>query len=244
MPFIIVADHKSQEIDRRELAGPVIIGRAPECDLPVRDILLSRRHCVLERIGDAWVVADMNSKNGTRVNSDIITRHVLRDGDVIRIGRTRIAFRDGPFIPATATVKQPRHRPADPIEAMAGTLAGFRFNEVEEEQLDRRVLETFPRPQPRPIEPKAYQSEQVYSMLSDIASSAWDSQWMDTGRTGKGKSTQTLPRPIVAGAEPNLAGAIAAPGRPATSRRMITLLYILLTMMVTGAGVWVISWAW
>ena len=74
MAFIIVADSKSDEIDRRELAGPLVIGRSPECDMPVRDILLSRKHCIIERIGDVWVVADLNSKNGTRVNGDPITQ--------------------------------------------------------------------------------------------------------------------------------------------------------------------------
>ena len=114
MAFIIVADSKSQEIDRRELAGPVIIGRSPECDLPIRDILLSRRHCVLEKIGDAWVIADLASKNGTRVNGEPIERHILPDTDVIRIGRTRIAFCEGPFIPAPPEVKL-RQGSAPPI---------------------------------------------------------------------------------------------------------------------------------
>src|SRR3954467_521337 len=150
MAFIIVADSKSEEIDRRELAGPLVIGRSPECDMPVRDILLSRKHCIIERIGDVWVVADLNSKNGTRVNGDPITRHVLADMDVVRIGRTRIAFRDGPFIPAPPGVKRAKQRPADPLEAMAGTLSGFKLSDEEETEMDRRVLETFPRPKPRP----------------------------------------------------------------------------------------------
>ena len=116
MAFIVVAD-KSQEVDRRELLGPLVIGRAPECDLPIRDILLSRRHCIIERLGESWVIADSASKNGTRVNGDLITRHVLRDGDVIRIGRTRIAFRGGMYIPAPKGEPRPHTRPADPIEA-------------------------------------------------------------------------------------------------------------------------------
>src|SRR4051794_18389105 len=148
MAFIIVADSHSAEIDRRELFGPVVIGRSPECNLPVRDILLSRKHCIIEKIGDVWVIADLNSKNGTLVNGEPITRHVLADMDLVRIGRTRIAFRDGPFIPAPPEVKRSKQRPADPLEALAGTLAGFRLSDEEETEMDRRVLETFPRPKP------------------------------------------------------------------------------------------------
>src|SRR3954464_14239506 len=132
MAFVVIAD-RNQEIDRRELFGPVVIGRSPECDLAVRDILLSRRHCMIERIGETWVVADLSSKNGTRVNSELITRQVLHDGDVIRIGRTRICFRGGMFIPPPKE-KRPNVRPADPVEALAGTMAGFRFDEEEEDK--------------------------------------------------------------------------------------------------------------
>src|SRR5947208_9525059 len=193
MAFIIVADNNAREIERRELAGPVVIGRSPECDLAIRDILLSRRHCAMEKIGEAWVVADLGSKNGTFVHGELINRHVLRDGEVIRIGRTRICFREGKFIqtpPSTPRVKQ---RPADPLEAMAGTMSAFRFSEEEVGELDQHVLETFPRPQPKPMDPRAYQSEQVQAMIADIASSAWDSVLTETERV----KTKPLPRPLL-----------------------------------------------
>ena len=37
MPYIVLAE-KDKEIDRRELSGTVVLGRAPDCDLSVRDI--------------------------------------------------------------------------------------------------------------------------------------------------------------------------------------------------------------
>src|SRR5262245_25164322 len=164
MAFIILADSSSREIDRRELAGPVIIGRSPDVDLPVRDILLSRRHCMLEKIGDTWVLADLKSKNGTRVNGEPITRQSLKDNDVVRLVRTRIAFCEGAFVPAPPDVKRVKQRPADPLEAMQSTMSGFRFDEAEEQELDRAVVEKFPKPQPHPAEPRAYQAEQVSAM--------------------------------------------------------------------------------
>ena len=253
MAFIIVADSKSQEIDRRELVGPVIIGRSPECDLPVRDILLSRKHCLIERLGESWVIADLGSKNGTRVNGDMINRHVLHDLDVIRIGRTRIAFRDGPFVPAPPDTVHARHRPADPLEAMAGTLSGFRFSEEEEQVLDQRVLEKFPRPKPRPADPRAYRSEHVQAMIADIASSAWDSVLMEAERK---PNVATLPRPMVSKVIPRPAAAIVAPVFVETPEikkppkvwfsptRVMAMLYIATSLLVTAASVWVISWGW
>ncbi len=251
MAFIIVADSKSHEIDRRELAGPVIIGRSPECDLPIRDILLSRKHCVIERLGEAWVIADLTSKNGTRVNGDLINRHVLHDCDVIRIGRTRIAFKDGQFIPAPPDAQRSRQRPADPMEAMSGTLSGFHFSKEEEQALDQRVLDTFPRPKPRPADPRAYQNEHVQAMLADIASSAWDSVLVEEEHKVK---TVALPRPLIMPVIREIpARPIATPPATKKSRKLnlkfnpqhlVMMLYIALSMMLITTSVWVISWSW
>ena len=52
-------------------AGPVLIGRSPECDLVVGGSgreLVSSRHATLEVTGGAWVVADAGGRNGTYVD--------------------------------------------------------------------------------------------------------------------------------------------------------------------------------
>jgi predicted component of type VI protein secretion system len=56
---------------------------------------VSRLHAELECIGGEWTVSDDGlSRNGTYVNGQRINgRHRLRDGDVIRVGRTSIAYR-------------------------------------------------------------------------------------------------------------------------------------------------------
>jgi predicted component of type VI protein secretion system len=57
---------------------------------------LSRLHCVLEAIGDEWCVRDLASSNGTFVNGDRIWHdQPLRNGDEVRVGRTRIVYRAG-----------------------------------------------------------------------------------------------------------------------------------------------------
>ncbi len=74
----------------------ISIGRKQGCELAlVWDDEVSRAHAVLERVGGAWTVEDRGSSNGTLVNTSRITGPVvLRDADVIRIGRTNLVFHD------------------------------------------------------------------------------------------------------------------------------------------------------
>jgi len=74
----------------------VAIGRSPGNDVALPwDTEVSRLHVELERLGDEWTAADDGlSRNGSFVNGQRISgRHRLRDGDVLRVGRTQIAFR-------------------------------------------------------------------------------------------------------------------------------------------------------
>jgi hypothetical protein len=74
----------------------ISIGRQQGCELAlVWDDEVSRAHAVLERVGGAWTVEDRGSSNGTLVNTSRINGPVvLRDADVIRIGRTNLVFHD------------------------------------------------------------------------------------------------------------------------------------------------------
>ena len=49
---------------------PIIMGRAPECDIELADATVSRRHAEVVRDGDAWFIRDLGSSNGTKVNGD------------------------------------------------------------------------------------------------------------------------------------------------------------------------------
>jgi pSer/pThr/pTyr-binding forkhead associated (FHA) protein len=100
------------EVQRRPITGPITLGRSLDCDLWVDDPMLSRRHCQLEPAleGDGWVVTDLNSRNGTYVNSKrLLERTPLNHRDVITIGKTHIKFRAHGYHPP---------RPADPSQAL------------------------------------------------------------------------------------------------------------------------------
>ena len=70
------------------------IGRLAACEVAVTwDTEVSRAHALLEQVGGAWTVEDRGSSNGTLVNAVRINGpHVLRDADVVRVGRTQLIF--------------------------------------------------------------------------------------------------------------------------------------------------------
>ncbi|MCA1691877.1 MAG: DUF3662 and FHA domain-containing protein [Actinobacteria bacterium] len=71
---------------------PVTIGRLPDCDIVLTDPNVSRRHAEVRRRGNDFVVVDLGSTNGTRVNGAGIRERLLTDGDEISLGSTRIRF--------------------------------------------------------------------------------------------------------------------------------------------------------
>ena len=97
-PFLVLRDGDGVQrlfvLDAR--LRRVAIGRSPGADVAlVWDTEVSRLHVEIERLGDEWTAADDGlSRNGSFVNGQRISgRHRLRDGDVLRVGRTQIAFR-------------------------------------------------------------------------------------------------------------------------------------------------------
>jgi hypothetical protein len=68
------------------------IGRSPDCDLPLGDITVSWHHAELRHDGQVWVLVDLSSKNGTRVNGwRVESGFRVRAGDWVSFGRA--AFR-------------------------------------------------------------------------------------------------------------------------------------------------------
>ena len=57
------------------------------------DSTVSRVHAVLEMLGFAWSIRDVGSRNGTYINGEkIATERVLRSGDELRVGKSRMVF--------------------------------------------------------------------------------------------------------------------------------------------------------
>jgi hypothetical protein len=78
---------------RTVLSGErVTIGRSRECDVTLDDANVSRRHAELRREGPSWVVADLGSTNGVKVNGHRVSQQPLQPGDEITLGIERLVF--------------------------------------------------------------------------------------------------------------------------------------------------------
>jgi len=80
----------------------IILGRSPDCDIPIPSPSISRQHARLLRVQDKWFIEDMLSRNGTAVNNQPIhTRVPLKRNDRIRICDFEAVFQD---VPLSATL--------------------------------------------------------------------------------------------------------------------------------------------
>jgi hypothetical protein len=76
--------------------GPegLLIGRT-EGSLLLSENIVSRKHAVLYRQNDSYFIEDLNSTNGTYINNYRITKSVLKTGDIVKIGNTKMQFLKG-----------------------------------------------------------------------------------------------------------------------------------------------------
>jgi hypothetical protein len=69
------------------------IGRDRRCDLAIDDMTVSRVHARLERTAAGWLLTDLSSTNGTRVNGWLVRDQVaVRPGDIVRFGNAEYAL--------------------------------------------------------------------------------------------------------------------------------------------------------
>jgi len=74
------------------LARKTSIGRTPDNDVQIDAKFVSRHHAVILAGPAQTIIEDLNSTNGVQVNGRRISRHSLKDGDQVAIGRTQYRF--------------------------------------------------------------------------------------------------------------------------------------------------------
>ena len=70
----------------------ISIGREPSNQISLLDSLVSRRHCLIRKDGQGFLIEDLESRNSTFVNNVPIKERMLADGDQIRIGKSTLVF--------------------------------------------------------------------------------------------------------------------------------------------------------
>ncbi|HEX4089022.1 MAG TPA: DUF1707 and FHA domain-containing protein [Trebonia sp.] len=77
----------------RGSAAQFSIGRDAGCDLAIADMTVSRRHATLERTEDGWLLTDLESTNGTRVNGWRVRGKVtVTPGDLVAFGNSEYSL--------------------------------------------------------------------------------------------------------------------------------------------------------
>ena len=84
--------------------GGLTIGRHPEMDLILDDVMASSHHAELRFESEVWKIVDLGSSNGTLLNNARVTTANLKPGDRVQIGGSSFVFRDGSTTDAAATV--------------------------------------------------------------------------------------------------------------------------------------------
>ncbi len=83
------------------------IGRLESNDIPIENLAVSGQHAKISTVGEGFLLTDLQSKNGTSVNRELIVSHWLRPGDVITVGKHTLIFeyRPGEALPVAEPVQ-------------------------------------------------------------------------------------------------------------------------------------------
>jgi len=115
--FLIINGRRHYPLNR-----PVInIGRQLDNHLVLDDALVSRRHAQLRARDGQFLLTDLGSKHGLRVNNTTVREWVLQPGDVFRLGNTELIYGDDreesitqPISPSHTSPDVPTDSPAHP----------------------------------------------------------------------------------------------------------------------------------
>jgi len=102
----IVIYKQSKKRREVEIADEATIGRAPDVDIELRGLTVSRRHARIWKEGDSYFIEDLDSENGTWVDGTPIKKRPLRPGVTIQIADYVLEFDLGPATPAEAATER------------------------------------------------------------------------------------------------------------------------------------------
>lgn len=107
------------------------LGRRESCDICLRYPSISGQHCELSFLDGCWILRDLKSTNGVKVNGVKVTKKVLHPGDAVDIAKRKFTIQytavigsqamaeildeademmDVPLLEKAGLVKKPRHQ--------------------------------------------------------------------------------------------------------------------------------------
>jgi len=96
------------------IEAEISIGRDPSNHISLLDSLVSRRHCLIRKNGEAFLLVDLESRNNTFVSGVPVRERALVPGDQIRVGNSVLVFQgsDGDTSTAKASLQLDAPTPA------------------------------------------------------------------------------------------------------------------------------------
>jgi adenylate cyclase len=111
--LLLVSPDGQQVVDLRDFNS---LGRHPSNTIQLLDKIVSKEHCIVERRGQAYVLRDLGSLNGTYINGERVNgERELKHGDDLALGGTRGRYDDGTGRPMPTPQVQP-HQFTQPVQ--------------------------------------------------------------------------------------------------------------------------------
>lgn len=89
-PRLVIGDLRTIQLSK----SLINIGREDDNDIVIEDAYISRHHLQLRKRFGSYMLFDVHSSGGTKVNETLVREHRLQNGDVIQIGHTRLIYTD------------------------------------------------------------------------------------------------------------------------------------------------------
>jgi two-component system NtrC family sensor kinase len=90
--FVIQGRDQGVRYELDTAGATIALGRDSNSQVQLHDTEVSRRHAEIRHVGEAFMIADVGSANGTFVNGQRVEQHELSSGDQIQVGRSVLVF--------------------------------------------------------------------------------------------------------------------------------------------------------
>ena len=115
----------------------ILVGRQPDCDAVLQSSTkVSRKHCCLAQVNNRYVIRDLGSMNGIRINGVRVNEQELKPGDEVGIGDVYFVFRDEaakavpvqpPAVAQRANATMPLDEAENPLHPQNGAEVSLEF---------------------------------------------------------------------------------------------------------------------